>query len=59
LSLFDELFDIRQNFGAKVSRLQSKNILKRIFGGNLHFLGQEAGDHWMYNRTAIAMALRK
>ena len=59
LSLFDELFDVKQNFGQKISRLQSKNILKRILGGNLHFLGQEAGDHWMYNRTAIAMALRK
>lgn len=59
LTLFDQLFDIKQDFGKNTTKLQTKNLIKRILGGGLHFIGQEAGDHWMYNRTAIAMALRK
>lgn len=60
LSLFDELFDIRQNYSKKIKEnSQRKNWMKRLFGAEIAYLGQDAGDHWMYNRTAIAMALRK
>ena len=60
LSLFDELFDIRQNYSKKIKEgSQRKNWLKRLFGAEVAYLGQDAGDHWLYNRTAIAMALRK
>lgn len=59
LHLFDELFNIKQDYNRKVKDVQSKNWLKRIFGENIAFLGQDAGDHWLYNRTAIAMAKRK
>lgn len=57
LDLFDELFNIRQNFESNVKHAtQKKNLLQRLFGAEIAFLGQDAGDHWMYNRTAIAMA---
>lgn len=59
LALFDELFNIKQDFDTKVRANKKKNILQRVFGSNIAFLGQEAGDHWLYNRTAIAMALRQ
>ncbi|MBR6004217.1 MAG: hypothetical protein IK068_05800, partial [Lachnospiraceae bacterium] len=55
LALFFDLFNVKQNFEGKTKRLQTRNWLKRIFGENIAFLGQEAGDHWLYGRTAIAM----
>lgn len=59
LALFDQLFDIKQDFGGKVKDTQKKNWFERIFGKSWAFIGQESGDHWIYNRTAIAMAKRK
>ena len=59
LSLFFELFDVKQNFGSKIKRVQKKNWLQRIFGAEIAFLGQDVGDHWLYGRTAIAMAMRQ
>lgn len=56
LALFDELFDIKQDYRGKVGKTQKKNYMQRIFGNNLLFLQQGAGDHWIYNRTGIAMA---
>lgn len=59
LSLFFELFDIRQNFNSNLKRVQKKNLLQRLFGAEIAFLGQDAGDHWLYGRAAIAMAMRE
>lgn len=61
LSLMDRLFNVRQDYKNKVNSLDFKNrtILTRIFGPSLQFFGQDAGDFWLYNRTFIAMALRK
>jgi len=59
LALFDQLFDIKQDFNKSVRDNQKKNWFERIFGSSWAFIGQEAGDHWLYNRTAIAMAKRK
>lgn len=59
LSLFFELFDIRQNFSSNLKRVQKKNLLQRLFGAEIAFLGQDAGDHWLYGRAAIAMAMRE
>lgn len=59
LSLFDELFNIRQNFEKTTNKNMRKSLLARIFGEELAYLGQDGGDHWLYNRTAIAMALRE
>lgn len=59
LALFDELFDVRQNFKDKLHNVQMKNIFQRFFGVSWTFLQQGMGDHWIYNRTAIAMAMRE
>lgn len=56
LSLFDDLFDIKNEFDNRVKHNQKKNLFQRIFGSNIAFIGQDSGDHWLYNRTAIAMA---
>lgn len=58
LALFDQLFNVKQDYGGSIRGNQKKNWFQRIFGTGWAFIGQEAGDHWLYNRTAIAMALR-
>ncbi len=60
LALFDELFNVKQNFrrNQKNRDFLNKTILGRVFGPRIQFLGQDAGDFWLYNRTAIAMAKR-
>lgn len=57
LALFDDLFDIKQTLNSRVSRAQVRSLFQRIFGEQMLFFGQDAGDHWLYNRLAIAMAL--
>ena len=59
IALFDELFDVKQNAKDKVHNVQMKNIFRRFFGQNWLFVQQGMGDHWIYNRTAIAMAKRR
>ena len=56
MALFGELFNIKQDYREKVGKTQKKNYLQRIFGNNLAFIQQNIGDHWIYYRTAIAMA---
>lgn len=57
LALFCNLLDVKQDFGSRAKRAkQRKNLLLRIFGESIAFLGQTAGDHWLYTRTALAMA---
>lgn len=60
LALFDQMFDVRQNFKKNIKDVSflNKTILTRIFGPGIQYIGQDAGDHWLYNRTAIAIALR-
>lgn len=60
LALFDQMFDVRQNFKSKIKKTNflNKTILTRIFGPGIQYIGQDAGDHWLYNRTAIAVAKR-
>lgn len=59
LSLFNELFDIRSDFDNITHNSMRKGVLSRLFSSEIAFLGQGAGDHWLYMRTAIAMALRE
>ena len=59
MSLFFDLIELKQDFKSKLGRVQKKNWLQRIFGSHIAFIGQDAGDHWLYGRTAIAMALRE
>lgn len=60
LSLFDDLFNIRMQFKTKQRNIRflNKTIVTRLLGPGLQFLGQEAGDHWLYNRIGIAIAKR-
>ena len=60
LSLFDDMFDVRQNFSGKIKNKDwlNKTIITRIFGPGIQFLGQEMGDHWLYNRVALGVAIR-
>lgn len=59
LALFDELFDVRQNVKDRMHNVQMKSIFRRFFGENWLFIQQGMGDHWIYNRTALAMAKRQ
>ena len=59
LSLFFELFNVKQDFSSRLKRTQKKNLLQRLFGAEIAFIGQDAGDHWLYGRAAIAMAIRE
>lgn len=59
LALFDQFFNIRQDYNKDVRKSQVSSLLRRMFGETIAYLGQDAGDHWLYNRTAIAMAMRK
>ena len=59
LSLFNELFDIRNDFDNITHNSMRKSPLARIFSSEIAYLGQSAGDHWLYLRTAIAMSLRE
>jgi len=58
LALFDQLFDIKQEFAGNVKN-QMNTLFEKLFGKSVAFLGQTCGDHWLYNRTAIAMCMRK
>ena len=55
LDLFNELFNIKQNYGRNIKSNQLKSVLQKVFGETIAYLGQEAGDHWLYDRIAIAM----
>lgn len=59
LSLFNELFNIRNDFDNITHNSMRKSILARVFSSDIAYLGQSAGDHWLYLRTAIAMSLRE
>lgn len=58
LALFDQKFDIKQEFESNIKR-QMNTLFEKVFGKGIAFLGQTCGDHWLYNRTAIAMCIRK
>ena len=59
LALFDEMFDVRQNFSGNIKHKDFLNkwIISRVFGPSIQYICQDAGDHWLYNRSAIAIAL--
>lgn len=58
LALFDQLFDIKQEFAGNIKN-RMNTMFEKLFGKSVAFLGQTCGDHWLYNRTAIAMCLHK
>ena len=58
LALFDQKFDIKKEFAGNIKN-QMNTLFEKLFGKSVAFLGQTCGDHWLYNRTAIAMCLNK
>lgn len=60
LALIDQYFNIKGEFNKNMKFSdQRRGLLKRLFGPNTAFLGQECGDHWLYNRSTLAMMLRE
>ena len=55
LSLIGEFFNIKQDYDSRIRRTQNHNLIQRALGSSISFIGQEAGDHWLYYRTALAM----
>ena len=59
LSLFSELFNIKQDFDTDIRDVKDAKLIKRIFGDNIAMLVQTGGDHWLYHRIAIAMCMNE
>ena len=55
LSLISEFFNIKQDYSRRITETQNKNLVQRVLGSSISFIGQEAGDHWLYHRTALAI----
>lgn len=58
LWLVDELLDINQDFDQSTQRTLKKSLTERIMGTNWGSMGQQAGNHWLMNRVAIAYMSR-
>lgn len=60
LSLFDDMFDVKQDYRAKIKNKDwlNKTVLTRVFGPGMQFICQTMGDHWLYNRVALGIAIR-
>lgn len=60
LSLFDELFDVLQDYEQEIkdSDMNMRTRFTKLFGTGLLFSMNNAGEHWMQNRTALALAHR-
>lgn len=59
LSLFDEMFNVLQDYETEIrdTRFNIKNRFKRLCGTSAFFVMNNAGEHWMQNRTALALAM--
>jgi hypothetical protein len=56
LALFDRAINFKGDFFKNAKQSDMRKLMQRLLGKQFGFLGQEAGDHWLYNRVAIAMA---
>lgn len=58
LSLFSEMFNVEQNFEKELHEVDAniKTRFGQIFGTGLLFTMNNAGEHWMQHRTALALA---
>ena len=59
LALFDMMLDVNQNFTQKVHNNRSSKLVSKLFNTSFSFMTQDAGNHWLYNRVAIAMAMKE
>lgn len=58
LALFDELFNILQEYEVEIkeTNFDRKTWFSRMFGTKTLFMLNNAGEHWIQNRTALALA---
>lgn len=58
LALWDELFNVLQEYETDIKELNfdRKTWFSRMFGTSALFLMNNAGEHWMQNRTSLALA---
>ena len=58
LALWDELFNVMQEYETDVREVNfdRKTWFSRMFGTSALFLMNNAGEHWMQNRTSLALA---
>ena len=58
LALWDELFNVLQEYETDVKEVNfdRKTWFSRMFGTSALFLMNNAGEHWMQNRTSLALA---
>lgn len=58
LALWDELFNVMQGYEKDVKEVNfdRKTWLSRMFGTSTLFFMNNAGEHWMQNRTSLALA---
>lgn len=58
LALWDELFNVMQEYETNVREVNfdRKTWFSRMFGTSALFLMNNAGEHWMQNRTSLALA---
>ena len=58
LALWDELFNVLQEYetDARDSNFDRKTWFSQMFGTSALFILNNAGEHWMQNRTSLALA---
>lgn len=58
LALWDELFNVLQEYEQDVREVNfdRKTWFARMFGSSALFMMNNAGEHWMQNRTSLALA---
>lgn len=58
IALWDELFNVMQEYETDIKELDydRKTWFSRMFGTSALYLMNNAGEHWMQNRTSLALA---
>ena len=58
LALWDELFNVLQEYETEIkeTNFDRKTWFSRMFGDSALYLLNNAGEHWMQNRTSLALA---
>lgn len=58
LALWDELFNVMQEYETSIKEVNfdRKSWFSKMFGENTLFFMNNSGEHWMQNRTSLALA---